>query len=160
MEHAYLLPYSSDIVCTTPVAVYHTVTKEASQRRIRKQLRDFFPTASEGKLGILKRFVSQVLETEDSDEAWEVRIQNFGHTILALRNTEHTLQTIEKRHVYHVVVENMELETWDTLDVGLLVVMYLIGFWFSWFLQLYAKAPMEMKTNCGTYFPGRSNRWL
>jgi hypothetical protein len=160
MEHAYLLPYTNDICRTIPVTVYHTVTQTASQTRIQKQLRDLFPTASESNLRILKQIVHNVLHTEECEEAWEVRIENYGHTLLALRNTEHTLQPVEKRQVFHVVMENMELYSWDGVDAAVLVLMYFIGFWVSWFLQLYIKAPMATKPNCDTCFPRHSSHWL
>lgn len=163
LDFAYLLPFSShnNVFCPTPFAVYHTATKEAGANRICKDIALLFPNVPERKYPLLTSIIRRVLKTEDSEEAWEIRIQNFGHTLLTLRNTEHTLQVPEKRFVYHVVMENMELESWYTCDAILLVVMYLIGFWACWLIQVYM--PIKGDTNgtiCGTFPPTRSIHWI
>jgi hypothetical protein len=161
LDFGYLLPFSTPRNdCFTPFAIYHTATKEASAERICKEIGFLFPNVPEHKHPLLTSLVRRTLETEDSDEAWEIRIQNFGHTLLALRNTEHTLQAPEKRFVYHVVMENMELESWDMCDAALLVIMYFVGFWCAWFLQLYMPIKADRsEISCGTCPPIRSIHW-
>jgi hypothetical protein len=142
MDTGFLLPGTSTDICRAPIVVYHPLTKEASWRRICKEAQTLFPCVSPKKRVALQVAIRTVLEAEESETAWEVRIHSYGHPIVCLRNTEHTLQPEGKRMTYYVSLEQMKSEQED-YPVGILLATYWVGFLIAWFLQTYWMSPIR-----------------